>query len=290
MRRSVPLLAVVAATTLALGAPQALAGPSTAATPSARGHAGGALISDATAQRLAAAAKSARHLSADATAAPADYMTVVSGLDNPRQVSADRRGQIFVAEAGHGADDKSTCVGSGEETFCAGLTGRVSRIDRTFAGVGVRRTVVRGLPSGAGPDGSFAGGSHGVDVWNNDLYIAVGEVPELTPNALKGQSAALLRARPGGPKVKLADLLAFELKYNPDGQRQFNEKGEPLDALIEHGAQAVAPRPGVLRREQQVRQDEGPLLVRHIARVRIRLRHPPAYPPASAPAQSRNTL
>ena len=43
--------------------------------------------------------------------------------------------------------------------------------------------------------------------------------------------SALYRARPGGDARLWADLLKFELKRNPDGQRQFGPNGEPLDAL-----------------------------------------------------------
>jgi len=43
--------------------------------------------------------------------------------------------------------------------------------------------------------------------------------------------ASVLLARPGKKPVQLADLLANELKNNPDGQTQFDADGNPMDSL-----------------------------------------------------------
>jgi hypothetical protein len=243
VRKSLSLLAAVAATSLGLAAPQALAAPATpvsaAAAQTTERHPGAAVGADAV-QRFAAAARG-RAAGTPAAARARSYTTLVSRLDNPRQLSVDRAGQLYVAEAGHGAASPRGCVGTGEERFCAGTTGRISRIDRTWTDRAIRRTVVSGLPSAAGPDGSFAGGAAGVSARGGRLDIAVGDVPELTPQQFQGRAAALLRARPGGRPVKVADLLAYELKANPDGQRQFNDKGEPLDALSNPYAALALP-------------------------------------------------
>src|SRR5206468_5340731 len=56
------------------------------------------------------------------SAAPAgSFTTVVSGLDNPRDLAFGPNGKLYVAEAGSGGPD---CVGGGEAgTLCLGLTG-----------------------------------------------------------------------------------------------------------------------------------------------------------------------
>lgn len=55
------------------------------------------------------------------------------------------------------ATDPSGCVGEGEDAQCFGATGRV----RVVTPGGGKRTVLSGLLSAAGPDGSFAVGSDG---------------------------------------------------------------------------------------------------------------------------------
>ena len=62
------------------------------------------------------------------------------------------------------------------------------------------------------------------------IAIVTGEAdPSAPPGPVPGSS--VLVARPGGTPRQFADLLAYELKYNPDGQTQFGSDGQPLDAL-----------------------------------------------------------
>jgi hypothetical protein len=154
-------------------------------------------------------------------------IVLASGLDNPRQLH-QHGNLLLIAEAGHGADDPADCVEGPYGPFCVGDTGAVSQL--LLSGRGGVQTVVSGLPSGAGPDGSFAGGVHGVARANRgELAVAIGEVPEIAgPN---GASSELLRVDRRGRTSTWADLLDYELDANPDGQTQFGEDGEPLDAL-----------------------------------------------------------
>ncbi len=165
-------------------------------------------------------------LSTQSTAAPGDpsaasaarprHSVVVSGLDNPRQLTALPGGKLLVAEAGHGASDPSGCVGEGEEVQCVGNTGRVSVVDAR----GRRRTVMSDLLSAAGPDGSFAVGSDGAAKVGSTVYsIITWGPPEMFPDGVSGkQSGKLLRTtRSGGTKV-LADVSAYEFAHDVDGE------------------------------------------------------------------------
>jgi hypothetical protein len=155
---------------------------------------------------------------------------VVSGLDNPRQLSVGTNGRLYVAEAGHGAATPAGCVGEGQQRFCVGNTGRISRIE--LGATPKRVTMIGGLPSASGPDGSFAGGANGVAQTSGDRFVvAAGEVPELTPDSLEGRGSAALIGTGGGGFRTFADLLAHELEANPDRQLQFDADGNPVDAL-----------------------------------------------------------
>ncbi len=119
---------------------------------------------------------------------------VTSGLNGPRQISSGF-GRLLVAESD-----------SGQITAINTRTGR-------------KQVLVRGLAS---PQGVVESGGK--------LYIATGEAePGSDPGA--PQTAGLMVARPGGKAKLFADLMAFELKHNPDGQTQFGPDGQPLDAL-----------------------------------------------------------
>ena len=71
----------------------------------------------------------------------------------------------------------------------------------------------------------FAGPT-GVDRTADQLLTVTGEGEGDTPGA-----STLFVSSPRNAPRPLADLAAYELKANPDGQRQFGDRGEPLDAL-----------------------------------------------------------
>jgi DNA-binding beta-propeller fold protein YncE len=150
-----------------------------------------------------------------ANAGPTGGGTVAQGLQGPRQLNSYVHGKLVVAESD---------------------SGEVSSVDpRT----GTVRTLVGGLPT-----------PQGVDYRDGLLFIATGEEappPDAATTATTaGQYAprcnvlarpekaasSLLVATPQGRIVKRYDLLCYELKNNPDRQRQFDpQTGAPLDAL-----------------------------------------------------------
>jgi hypothetical protein len=126
-------------------------------------------------------------------APPADPVTgVASGLNGPFQLAADRGG-LIVTES---------------------LPGQVTRIDRR---TGETTPVVTGVPGAAGA------------VRIGRTYVIVtGEASPEEPTPVEGSSVQV--AHEGGEPRLLADLMAYELANNPDGQIQFVE-GQPVDAL-----------------------------------------------------------
>ena len=145
-------------------------------------------------------------LVAPATAASAEggdeVRTVADGLQGPRQLSTYEHGRLVVAESD-----------SGEVSSVDPRNGRV-------------RTLLSGLPN-----------PQGVDYDDGRLFVALGEAapdaPEAPPEGgdpeVRGSSVVV--ARPGGRILRTFDLMRYELRNNPDRQRQFGPDGEPLDAL-----------------------------------------------------------
>ena len=138
--------------------------------------------------------------SADATAGRGGppVATVASGLSGPRQVNDYIGDRLVVAESD---------------------SGEVSSVDLHTGAV---KTLLSGL---------F--GPQGVAYSDGLLYVAVGgpPPPEEGPQPPPGAKTAVLAiAKPGGPVLKTIDLLAYELKHNPDGQVQFVD-GQAVDAL-----------------------------------------------------------
>jgi hypothetical protein len=131
---------------------------------------------------------------------------LASGLNNPRQLQLlAGDGVLLIAEAGRGGDQ---CEGEGEEAMCVGDTGSVSAVLVPMFGSN-RHTLelVDGLFSVAGPDGSFATGSHGASA------RSLGEI-----KIVSDMDANLLKARPFGTAEVFAGIGAFETANDPDGQ------------------------------------------------------------------------
>lgn len=96
--------------------------------------------------------------------------------------------------------------------------GRVITVNKR---TGRTRTAVRGLGPYAASGAARVGRSYAVVTGEADPSAPPGPVP----------GSSVLLARRGQPPRQLADLLAFELKHNPDRQTQFGPDGAPLDAL-----------------------------------------------------------
>ncbi|NHC47377.1 ScyD/ScyE family protein [Motilibacter aurantiacus] len=147
----------------------------------------------------------------------ADHEVVLGGLDNPRQISWDGRGEMYVAEAGRGGDE---CIGEGETATCLGETGSIIRIKRPEKTVnGTPDRVIDGIVSVAGRDGSGAVGVDGVAAINSKVWFATTFAPpEITPAPFAPQLGKLFSGHGSSGNYKqLADVTAYEVANDPDG-------------------------------------------------------------------------
>jgi hypothetical protein len=131
----------------------------------------------------------------------ATMTTVVSGLDNPRDL-AFVGGKLYVAEAGHGGSACFTMPGQGKT--CVGFTSAITRVN--VAGKSANR-VVTGLFSIAGADGSAATGVDGISSRGSQIYgietgaslsVPPGVVPPGVEAKGKAQIGRLIVANAGG--------------------------------------------------------------------------------------------
>lgn len=192
---------------------------SSAARPRSRGHLVRRGLAAASAAALVAATftpggtATARPADGDPLAAMAGKYTVIrAGLDNPRQINILGRGQILVAEAGHG---KTSC----DQPFCAGFTGQVTLLTgKTQRAV----PIMTKLLSAAGSDGSFAVGADGASKRPGGNYYAVMTYPpageQLPPGVKKRQLGKLLSRGPAGRLRVVANISRYEINNNPDGE------------------------------------------------------------------------
>lgn len=127
----------------------------------------------------------------DAPAEPVPPRVVADELNNPRQLSWSADGRILVvAEAGSGAKTPEDCTGEGEEQICLGPTGSVTEVFRPHRAEPFVERVVEGLPSVAGPDGSFAVGTNGADdLPGEDGVYVVAQSPGLADEPTMEDSA-----------------------------------------------------------------------------------------------------
>ena len=124
--------------------------------------------------------------------------TITSGLDGPYGLDIQSSTRAVVTEAD---------------------AGEITTVDLK---TGAQRTLISGL---ANPSG--------VATHADKVYVVLGGGgPEGPPAPSAYPPASLLVANRDGTGVRvLADLMAYELENNPDGQVQFDPSGQPYDAL-----------------------------------------------------------
>jgi hypothetical protein len=175
---------------------------------------------------------------------PSGPVVVVSGLNNPRELSLVN-GVLLVAEAGKGG---TLATISDPEGGVQGLgyTGSVSAVFAPAWTHGQRPLrIVRGLLSAAsavasdeGPIGSGATGPDGVSA-TSLANIAVLETTfgPAAPAAAQKFDGRLLSARPFGPIHAIANITGYENKHNPDGHEVLSN---PYGVLAYRGGWLVA--------------------------------------------------
>ncbi len=151
--------------------------------------------------------------------------TLASGLDNPRGISVDGQGRVFVAVAGRG----------GEGGF--GLSGKILRITGNTV-----RTFRSGLPSAISPEGEVTGPVN-VDARGWAVVAVVGGGPQ----NVDPRFDTVLRVTKHSDTI-LANIQAFQ-NGDPD-LTDLDQPPNPTDsnaygiALLSHGRKLVADAAG----------------------------------------------
>jgi hypothetical protein len=148
------------------------------------------------------------------------FKVVAKGLNNPRGLALGPKGTLYVTEAGKGGVGPCGAGAEGGEV-CYGKSGALTRVKD-----GVQRRVIKGLPSFAGEGGVAAEGPSDVSMRGKPgslrLFVTAGGFVTESGGArdISGDNRfqTLLRAK-GDELKRVADLLAYEKKHNPDGQQ-----------------------------------------------------------------------
>lgn len=188
-----------------------------------------ALAAPAGASTGPAAASASQSSASSQSSQPSRPVVVVSGLNNPRQLTFGPGYSLLVAEAGRGArhPDPAQCISGpdGEQT-CIGTTGSITRVDTPWRASQVApHRIITGLISGGAADGGSAVGSDGVAYRAGSTLIQETYAPVPPGTAGGWQLGKLLRAS-GGHLRSVANISAVEFRRNPDGlQKDTNPYG-----------------------------------------------------------------
>lgn len=166
-------------------------------------------------------------------------VVVVSGLNNPRQLSLVGNVQLLIAEAGKGG---STQIGSGEDATFVGSSGSISSVFYPQYRHNTKPVrIIKGLLSAAGADGSAAVGSDGVSgTWvGGPIFIQETFAPPELPSAVPGaQSGKLLVGAAYHTGVyPVADISGYEAAKDWDGH---GVDSNPYAALVVRDGVLVA--------------------------------------------------
>ncbi|MCC6435420.1 MAG: ScyD/ScyE family protein [Acidimicrobiales bacterium] len=161
-------------------------------------------VTAAAAVGLSTAATAAGAEDPDPTSVTAPGVEIVArGLDGPREFQLAPWGTFYVAEAD---------------------TGEITQVEPWN---GETATILDGLP---GPQGVAL--TH-----RGDVFVLTGGAPPPEegapppPPSAYPEASLLRMARWTGQVTAVADLAAYDLEANPDGQRLFDDAGVPLDAI-----------------------------------------------------------
>jgi hypothetical protein len=166
-----------------------------------------------------------------------DVEVIASGLNSPRGLSFDRKGALYVAEAGKGG--KAPCFPGPEgDTSCFGKSGSVTRIGKN----GQQSRVLTRLPSiAAEGSGDFGLGPSDVSFMGRKMFVTVGLGLDLAvskPFPALDDMGQLVRAFPFKNDWKtIADLADFEDKFNPT---EDEENVNPNSLVATHRGTVVA--------------------------------------------------
>jgi hypothetical protein len=172
-------------------------------------------------------------------------VVVVSGLNNPRELSLVSGDVLLVAEAGKGGT-LATFTGPEGGTNGLGFTGSISAVlGPAFAhGQHPHRIVTGLLSAGAaaaspnGPVGSGALGPDGVSATSlSNIAIIETTFGPATPAAVKRFDGHLLTAHAYGPVRAVANITGFEMRHDPDGM---GVDSDPYGVLAYRGGWLVA--------------------------------------------------
>ncbi len=178
-------------------------------------------------------------LAAPALAQDATVEVVADGLNNPRGVKIADDGSVYVVEAGTAGDE---CIGEGDEAFCFGLTGAVTRVSDDGS-----ERVLEGLPSaGMGPE---TGGVSDVAMTaDGSMYLIMnlGADPAERAGMPEGMANAgwLMRVADDGTLEPVADVAAFESTNDPDAEMGGELDSNPYGITATDGGIAVADAGG----------------------------------------------
>lgn len=178
---------------------------------------------------------------------------IAGGLDNPRQLSFTRAGDLLVAEAGKGGD--GPCAPGPEGgVVCFGTSGAITRISQ-----GRQSRIVVGLPSvGAEGDESTPRGSEAsgpsdvIETGDQSVSVLIGlgadpAVRDTYPAPGNYMGTLVHTQWNNRPLTVLADIAAYEAATNPIHDPDSN----PTGMLLDDGAYVIADAGGntVLRVE-----------------------------------------
>lgn len=187
-----------------------------------------------------------------------DRTVLTKNLDNPRGLTVDESGDVFVTQAGEGrgGDRRAPCFPGPEGgDVCLGATGKITELHLRGRSGHLKSVtdVVKGLPSiGAKADGSAAIGPSDVAFdGRGQLYATIGlgadpavrsKMPAGTYRNLASRLATVQKVDTRHGTVKeVADIGAYERKVNPE-KDDFDTN--PNSLVADRGGQVVADAGG----------------------------------------------